>query len=127
MSPPPSSEAHTTRWSPTTASNKTISTLVTYPPAPSIPVPESRYLTSQTLSPPRALSFVTNSSSSDFHFTNPIFTTTAEIGGSHYALTASEADSRIQITDITDPASPQATASIAHLTNGFNIRFVSSI
>ena len=76
---------------------------------------------------PRALSFVTNSSSSDFHFTNPIFTTTTEIGGSHYALTASEADSRIQITDITDPASPQATASIAHLTNGFNIRFVSSI
>ena len=76
---------------------------------------------------PRALSFVTNSSSSDFHFTNPIFTTTAEIGGSHYALTASEADSRIQITDITDPASPQATASIAHLPNGFNIRFVSSI
>ena len=76
---------------------------------------------------PVALSFVTNSSSSDFHFTNPIFTTTAEIGDSHYALTASEADHRIQITDITDPASPQATASIAHLPNGFNIRFVSSI
>ena len=76
---------------------------------------------------PVALSFVTNSSSSDFHFTNPIFTTTTEIGGSHYALTASLSDSRIQITDITDPASPQATASIAHLTNGFNIRFVSSI
>ena len=76
---------------------------------------------------PRALSFVTNSSSSDFHFTHPIFTTTTEIGGSHYALTASEKDSRIQITDITDPASPQATASIADSTNGFNIRFVSSI
>ena len=76
---------------------------------------------------PRALSFVTNSSSSDFYFTNPIFTTTTEIGDSHYALTASEADHRIQITDITNPASPQATASIAHLTNGFNIRFVSSI
>ena len=76
---------------------------------------------------PVALSFVTNSSGSDFHFTNPIFTTTTEIGGLHYALTASYYDSRIQITDITDPASPRATASIAHSENGFNVFGVNSI
>ena len=44
----------------------------------------------------------------------PLLITTTTIGGSVYALVASISDDGVQIIDITDPASPAATASVTH-------------
>ena len=45
--------------------------------------------------------------------------TTTQIGNSHYALVASSGDHGVQIIDITNPASPVATASITDDSGGF--------
>ena len=46
--------------------------------------------------------------------------TTAVIDGRTYALVASQTDSGVQIIDITDPASPNATASVTDGQGGFD-------
>ena len=49
----------------------------------------------------------------------PLFITTTTIGGSVYALVAGYVDDGIQIIDITDPTSPEATASVTDDVDGF--------
>ena len=47
--------------------------------------------------------------------------TTTKIGSNHYALVASNGDNGVQIIDITNPASPVATANITDDSDGFGV------
>ncbi len=47
--------------------------------------------------------------------------TTTQIGDKHYALVAAYGDSGVQIIDITNPASPVATANITDGSDGFDV------
>ena len=52
---------------------------------------------------------------------NPRSVTTTTIGTKHYALVASNGDNGVQIIDITNPASPVATANITDDSDGFGV------
>ena len=68
---------------------------------------------------PTATASVTHDSDFD-ELDAPRFIVTTAIGASTYALVAAATDDGVQIIDITDPASPTATASVAHNVGGFD-------
>ena len=69
---------------------------------------------------PTATASVTNGTGGFDKLGGARYVTTAVIDGRTYALVASQTDNGVQIIDITDPASPSATASITNGTGGFD-------
>ena len=69
---------------------------------------------------PTATASVTNGTGGFDKLGGARYVTTAVIDGRTYALVASQTDNGVQIIDITDPASPSATASVTNGTGGFD-------
>ena len=69
---------------------------------------------------PSATASVTNGTGGFYTLGGAVSVTTAVIDGSTYALVAAALSNGVQIIDITDPASPSATASVTNGTGGFD-------
>ena len=62
---------------------------------------------------PESVSSIFDDDNGFDHLGDPWDVATAEIGGRHYAITASRGDNAVQIIDITDPSSPRPAGYVA--------------